>query len=135
MTTMEKNAVVHPLMRWEHIRGELEMLIVRGALKGGDKIFSISEIAETFHVSKTTAKKVLEVMCEDGIISKRMGIGHFVKPYVKEKLREKYKNVVDTMLDDVLDRAELLKLEQNEIEEMVERAKERVAMQSTHGEE
>lgn len=117
----------HPNMKWEEVKDKLEFKIISGNLKGGDKFLSIAEVAKTFGVSKTTAKKVLELMCNDGTISKRTGIGFFVMPYKKSELRDKHIRALNYGLEKCFRYATLLNVSNDELTSMIR--------DITHGEE
>ena len=123
---MEKTiSKIHPNMKWEQIKIELEFEIISGNMKSGEKFYSIDDVSKTFQVSKTTAKKVLELMCEDGTISRRMGIGFFVVPCKKIELKEKYVKALEEKVEDLCQLAEALDLESDDIREMIKDLKKK----------
>ncbi len=113
--------VIHPKTKWELICSDIEMKIIRGDLKSTDKVSSISELADEYNVSKTTAQKTLEKLCEAGIVSKRKGVGYFVLPYSKEKLRKKHLEILEEKISDFLSYAKDLKFDNNEVLNIVSR--------------
>lgn len=59
----------------EAIREEINL----GNLKPGDRIPTEEELCRIYNVSRGTIRKALHILEEDGIISRRQGIGSFVK--------------------------------------------------------
>lgn len=87
--------------KWIHIKEKMVSDIVKGIYKpyttvkneDGEKIQiqtslpSIAEIAKIYGCGKSTAQKVLIEMCNSGILIRKQGVGYFIKPLVKEKLK------------------------------------------------
>ena len=115
---MVDKETIHPKTVWTFIKEDIELQIIRGVLRSADKVPSISEIAESYDVSKTTAQKALEDMFSEGTITKRKGVGYFVIPYTKERLRAKHKLVLINMFNDCLLYAEKLDLTKDDAEEI-----------------
>ncbi len=120
---MKNNSIEykHPNTVWEYIKRDIELMIIRGTLKNADKTPSISEIAEIYNIGKSTAKKVLEEMFNEGTLTKQQGVGYFVKPYVKEKLRSKRVKELEDLLDNFLRIANDLQIEKSILREMIVR--------------
>lgn len=108
----------HPRTVWEFIKSDIEVLIIRGILKNADKVPSISEIAKQYNVGKTTAKKVLETMYIEGTLTKQRGIGYFVKPYTKEKLKKEHLKELEEILLNGINLAKKLAIDENELKEI-----------------
>ncbi|GFH43411.1 GntR family transcriptional regulator [Lactococcus hodotermopsidis] len=53
--------------------------IVEGKYKANDKLPSESEVGAKFDASKMTVKKAIDILVDEGIVSKRRGAGTFVK--------------------------------------------------------
>lgn len=92
---------IHPKMVWQYIKADIESRIIKGELNGGDKAPSIAEISGSYGVSKSTGQKVLEHMADDGTIIRRKGSGFYVKPYMKEKLRQSHMEKLDFLIEEV----------------------------------
>lgn len=80
----------HPNTLWLTIQRKLEVDIINGKYKSTDKVPSINELSEMYEIGQSTAKKVLENMFKEGTVTKQQGVGYFVKPFTKEKLKKKY---------------------------------------------
>jgi GntR family transcriptional regulator len=53
--------------------------IERGELLPGERIPSVHELAETYDVSRSTARRALDVLKERGLTEALPGLGTFVK--------------------------------------------------------
>ena len=69
----------HPNTLWLTIQRKLEVDIINGKYKSAEKVPSISELAEIY-----------ENMFQEGTITKQRGVGYFVKPFTRDKLKEKH---------------------------------------------
>jgi len=65
---------------YERIADEIGVQIRSGVLRPGDRLPSISELAERYEVSQTTVKSALLVLKERGLTEGRQGRGTFVLP-------------------------------------------------------
>lgn len=67
----------------EHLRTQIE----QGRYATGARIPSERELAQTFHVSRMTARQALQLLATDGLITSRVGKGTFVlKPRINQDL-------------------------------------------------
>ncbi len=64
--------------------------IVAGKLKGGDKLPSVREVAESFRVNPNTVQRVFMELEREGVAYPQRGIGTFVseEPLLVEKLKD-----------------------------------------------
>ena len=109
----------HPSTVWADIKKQIEFAIIDGTYKNACKMPSIAEVAEIYSCGKSTAQKVLEEMYNEGIITKQKGVGYFVKPFVREKLLEKYMNVWETELNHSIKEAYLLGVDIKTLESII----------------
>lgn len=61
------------------IQKEIEKRITSGEFKPGDKLASEYELAKTYAVSRMTLREALRALEEEGLLSKKHGVGTFVK--------------------------------------------------------
>lgn len=87
---MANKGYKHPNTLWLTIQRKLEVDIINGKYKSAEKVPSINELAEIYGIGQSTAKKVLENMFQEGTITKQRGVGYFVKPFTRDKLKEKH---------------------------------------------
>lgn len=102
------NKITHPNTIWIDIKKQIEFAIINGTYKSADKMPSITEVAELYDCGKSTAQKVLEEMFNEGYITKQKGVGYFVKPFVRDKLIDKYMKIWEQDLSHSISDAKLL---------------------------
>ncbi len=72
-----------------HVKRELEEMILNRELTPGDKLESELVLAEKFGVSRVTLREALKLMENDGLITKKNGVGTFVampSPFISGRL-------------------------------------------------
>jgi len=69
------------------IKLDIELKIIVGEYAVGSRFPSISAIAKIYGVGTSTTQKALETLCSEGVIYNQKGIGYFVRPYMREKLK------------------------------------------------
>ena len=63
--------------------------ILSGKLKEGDKLLSENEMKQRYDVSSTTVRKCIDILKNDGLISRYQGVGTFVKAkHVERSLKK-----------------------------------------------
>jgi len=62
--------------------------ILSGALKEGERIASVRELAEANQVNPNTVLRAYSYLQELGVIRNQRGIGYFVDPEAREKTRK-----------------------------------------------
>ncbi|GAA2657106.1 GntR family transcriptional regulator [Paractinoplanes durhamensis] len=77
--------------------------VLSGALKEDEQIMSTNQYASFYQINPATAAKGFAQLVEEGVLYKRRGIGMFVSPDAREKLRADrrerfFAEVVDPML-------------------------------------
>lgn len=93
---------------WQSVKNDLELKIIRGEYKAGERIPPVRKIAEIYDIGTSTATKTLSQLCEDGTIYQRRGVGCFVKPYMREKLIEKHKRRLEKIILNAFDYADMI---------------------------
>ena len=84
------------------IADDLRHQILIGALSEGDQVMSTTAYATTLRINPATAAKAFAQLTDEDLIEKRRGVGMFVAPGARERLRERGRS---TYFDDVLDPA------------------------------
>lgn len=95
---------------WYSIKWDIELDIINGVYKAGDKLPSIVEIMEKYQVSKGTVQKVLRALSDDNIVMCISLKGTFVKPFVRERLLKERKELLRKEFEDLRSRAERIGL-------------------------
>lgn len=109
----------HPKTLWETIKFKLEVKIINGTYKSADKVPSMSELSEMYGIGKSTAKKVLESLYNEGVITKKRGVGYFVKPLMKNKLKSKHLKRLDSGLKEYISMAKEMDIEEEILKDKI----------------
>src|SRR5690606_3692691 len=77
--------------------------ILSGALAEDTQVMSTNEYAATYRINPATAAKGLRELLDEQILYKRRGVGMFVSPDARQRLREQHRerffaDVVDPMI-------------------------------------
>ena len=67
-----------PLYR--RIYADLKTKIEAGEYKPGDRLPSELELTKLYGVSRITSRQALELLCSEGLLVRRQGMGSFVAP-------------------------------------------------------
>lgn len=102
------------------VKRDIENKIISGEYVAGAKIPTIVELVDQYSIGKTTAQKVINTLYQDGIIVKKVGIGCFVKPFVRERLLEQHKREIEEKITDAVNEAFSLGFEEEYIIAFVE---------------
>ncbi|SFV38842.1 GntR family transcriptional regulator [Devosia crocina] len=68
------------------IRQRLIEMVLRGAVKEGDALPSVRQIAGELSVNPLTVTRAFEALVEIGVVEKRRGLGMFVTQGARDKL-------------------------------------------------
>lgn len=77
--------------------------VLSGALKEDEQIMSTNQYAAFYQINPATAAKGFAQLVEEGVLYKKRGIGMFVSPDARQRLRSRrrerfFADVVDPML-------------------------------------
>ena len=78
---MIKNSIV-PL--YQQLSDEIKAQIKEGKLKAGDRLMTEAEFSQQYEVSRITVRKAIELLVDEGYVTRRQGIGTFI---AEKKLR------------------------------------------------
>ena len=118
---MVKNKAFSPNVNlWLDVKKDIESKIVTEEYTAGSKIPTIVELCEQYNIGKTTAQKVINTLYDEGIIVKKVGIGCFVKPYIKEKLLERHRYEFEQYIKGAVDEAFLLGFDREYVMKLIE---------------
>ncbi|MBW6515433.1 MAG: GntR family transcriptional regulator [Candidatus Cloacimonetes bacterium] len=73
------------------MRQEIEKAIIKGLIKEDEMIPSTRMLSQTYQINQKTAVNALSDLINEQILYKRRGIGIFVSPGSRKKLRERKK--------------------------------------------
>jgi GntR family transcriptional regulator len=90
---------------YQQIAESIKDDVLRGTLKEDDQVMSTNQYAAFFQINPATAAKGFAQLVEEGVLYKKRGIGMFVSPDARAKLRGQrqerfFTDVVDRMLDE-----------------------------------
>ncbi|MGH8876951.1 MAG: GntR family transcriptional regulator [Stackebrandtia sp.] len=90
---------------YRQIAERIKSDILSGALAEDTQVMSTNEYAATYRINPATAAKGLRELLDAGILYKRRGIGMFVSPDARAKLRDTHRerfftDVVDPMISE-----------------------------------
>jgi len=71
---------------YEQIKGKIKDLIISGAVKSGDKIPSVRELAQTLTINPNTIQKAYKDLETEGCIYCVKGKGNFIAPLDKSSI-------------------------------------------------
>lgn len=93
---------------YRQLQERIVALIVSGALKEGEAIPSVRQVASDYQINHLTVAKAYQELVDQGLVEKRRGLGMFVLPGAQEKATA----------------AEREKFMQQELPQLVERARQ-----------
>lgn len=85
---MNKNSII-PM--YQQLADTIKEQILSGELQDSDKLMTEAELGEHFQVSRITVRKAINVLAEEGYVTKKQGIGTFV---TANKLKRVMRNKV-----------------------------------------
>ena len=77
--------------------------VLRGVLAADEQVMSTTQYAAHFRINPATAAKAFQQLVDEGVLYKRRGIGMFVSPDARDRLRAEHRarffeDVVDPMI-------------------------------------
>ena len=107
------------------IADQIRQDVLSGALEAEEQVMSTTQYATTFRINPATAAKAFGELVDEGVLYKRRGVGMFVAPGAREKLRaERRDSFFADVVDPVLEQARLLGID---VDEVVARLRARAA--------
>lgn len=71
---------------YRQLRDRVVAMILDGALKEGDALPSVRNVATEYRVNPLTVLKSFQGLADEDLVEKRRGLGMFVKPGARERL-------------------------------------------------
>lgn len=72
---------------YQQIADRIRGSILSGALEEGEQVMSTTQYATTHRINPATAAKAMAQLVDEGLLEKRRGLGMFVEPGARERLR------------------------------------------------
>ncbi len=104
---------------YEQIAAQIKSMIMTGALKEGDALPSMRNLAQDLRVSVITTKRAYEILEAEGMIESFTGRGSFVSAQNPELLREQNLRDIEAHLIKAAEIAKRSGIEKGEVTEML----------------
>ncbi len=97
--------------------------VLSGALKEDEQVMSTNQYAASYRINPATAAKGFAQLVDEGVLYKKRGIGMFVSPDARAKLRaERRERFFADVVDPMLAEAHMIGIDVAEIVEHIEEA-------------
>jgi DNA-binding transcriptional regulator YhcF (GntR family) len=88
---------------YRQIADQIKADVLRGILRSDEQIMSTNQYAAFYRINPATAAKAFQQLVDEGVLYKRRGIGMFVDPAARKRLRTQHRerffsDVVDPMV-------------------------------------
>ncbi len=100
---------------YEQIMDQIKAQIMNGELKEGDALPSMRLLAKELRISIITTKRAYEELEREGYIESYTGKGSFVKGVNHEMVKESVMFEIETMMEEMFEKAEVAKLSFEEL--------------------
>ncbi len=104
---------------YEQIKEQIKLMILNGDLKEGDALPSMRLLAKELRISIITTKRAYEELEREGYIESFTGKGSFVKSMNTDMVRENLVYEIETLFEEVIDKAVIAKLSYEELTEIL----------------
>ena len=105
---------------YSQISSQIKTLILNGALKEGDALPSMRNLAMQLRISVITTKRAYEELERDGFIESYTGKGSFVKAQNKELFYEEQLLQTEELLSQACEKAKLCGVSLDELKEILD---------------
>ena len=72
---------------YRQIADQIKTDVLNGTLKGDEQVMSTNQYAAFYRINPATAAKAFQQLVDEGVVYKKRGIGMFVSPDARERLR------------------------------------------------
>lgn len=104
---------------YEQIKEQIKLMILNGELKEGDALPSMRLLAKELRISIITTKRAYEELEREGYIESFTGKGSFVKAMNTDVVKETLVYEIETLLEEVIDKAVIARLSYEELTEIL----------------
>ena len=106
---------------YRQIMDQIKDSVAAGSLKAGEKMPSVRVLAEELAVNQNTILKVYNELCREGVLRMERGSGTFVAETSEEVRIEEREWIIESMMGEVVDKANLYLINEQTLREMLER--------------
>lgn len=100
---------------WKSLKNDIEVQIITGVYKGGDRLPSVVELMSAYNVSRGTVQKTLSALNSENVITSRGVKGIYVMPFVRDILFNKHKKELQKRFEAVVKEAQALGINISEL--------------------
>ena len=104
---------------YAQIKDQIKAIILNGELKEGGALPSMRLLSKELRISIITTKRAYEELEREGYIESHTGKGSFVKGINREMLKETAIYEIESLFDEILDKAELAGISMGELEQIM----------------
>lgn len=104
---------------YAQIKDQIKAIILNGELKEGDALPSMRLLSKELRISIITTKRAYEELEREGYIESHTGKGSFVKRINREMVKETAIYEIESLFDEILDKAELAGISMGELEQIM----------------
>lgn len=104
---------------YAQIKDQIKAIILNGELKEGDALPSMRLLSKELRISIITTKRAYEELEREGYIESHTGKGSFVKGINREMVKETAIYEIESLFDEILDKAELAGISMEELEQIM----------------
>lgn len=110
---------------YQQIAERIKEEILSGALPEGQQVMSTNQYAAFYRINPATAAKGFHQLVEEGILHKRRGIGMFVSPAARERLRtQRRERFFSDVVEPMVSQARLLGIPLDEVVRHVQKSED-----------
>ena len=107
---------------YQQIADKIKEDVLTGVLREDEQVMSTNQYAAFYRINPATAAKGFHQLLDEGILYKRRGIGMFVSPDARTRLREQRRErFFDEVVEPVVAQAKVLDIPLSEIIAHIER--------------
>ena len=101
---------------YQQIADQIKNDILSGALGEDEQVMSTNQYAAFYRINPATAAKGFHQLIDEGILYKRRGLGVFVSPNARERLRgERRERFFEEVVDAMVAEARILGVELDDV--------------------
>jgi GntR family transcriptional regulator len=107
---------------YQQIADKIKEDVLSGVLREDEQVMSTNQYAAFYRINPATAAKGFHQLLDEGILYKRRGIGMFVSPDARMRLREQRRErFFDEVVEPVVTQAKVLDIPLSEVIAHIER--------------